>query len=304
MDFLLYLDELLLRGIFSITAEGYIEIFSRKRICDKSLTGRLHCENKESDYYEDRFSKDKREGYKGYTNSDANTRTVGSESDEILENRGAIRIEEEEKRIYTLFSFHNKLINNLSKNNQLKTIQNLCNDSIIEGDYISLNGLVCHESLYEYISSLKLIIDCFGVDKLNSIRKGDSIIDFNVIDRFLSEMQSKLSANNTTDLIVQCNNRDVILTVNNSYFFNNNSNKFDNIDCNVNILGKLVKKCSNNNNIHFLRKTGQQSFNEQMLAKCIKEFDCLLDIGIVPPKCPRIKCTENSFQVIPISMYI
>lgn len=304
MDFLLYLDEILLKGLFSITAEGYIEIFTRKRICDKSLTGRLHCENKESDYCEDRFSKEKREGYKSYTNSHANTRTIGLESDEMLENRGTIRIEEEEKRIYTLFSFHNQFINNLSQNNQLKTIQNLSNNSIIEGDYISLNGIVCQESIYEYISSLKLIIDCFGVDKLNSLRKKHSIIDFDVINKFLTEMQTKLGANNTTDLIVKCNDTDIVLTVNNSYFFNNNSNKFDNIDCNFNILGKLVKKCCDDNHIHFLRKTGQQNFYEQMLLRCIEEFECLLNIGIIPPKCPRIKCTKNSFQVIPVSIYI
>lgn len=304
MNFLLYLDELLLRGIFSITSEGFIEILTRKRICDRSLLGRLHCENKESNFCEDRYSKDKREGYKGYTNTDANTYTFGCESDEVFENRGNIRFEEEEKRIFTLFTFHNKLITNLSNSNQLRTIDHLRNNSAVEGDFVELNGLICHESLNEYINSLKLIVDCFGVDKLNKLRDNNSIIDFNVINRFLQEIQSKLNTNNTSDLILKCGENDIVLTVNNSYFFNNNLNKFDNIDCNFNILGKLIKTCSNDNNIHFLRKTGHQDFYEQMLQKCINEFECLSKIGLEPPKCPRIKTSNNSYQVIPMSIYI
>ncbi len=304
LDFLLYLDELLITGLSSLIGEGYIEVITRKKTCDRTLSGKLHNENKETNFCEDRHSKDKREGYKGYTNSDASTYTYGCDNDSTIEERGYVKIEEEEKRIFTMFSFHRNILITLQDKGELKTLSDVCSGNVNEGDYVQVNGTICSESLSEYVDSLKTIINCFGCDKLNELSSGSNSLDFNIIDKFLNEIQSRLHLNNTSDLILKCKNKDIILTINNSYFLNNNANKLDSIDCNCNIVGKIVKKCYDNDNINFLRKTGQQDFYEEMLYKCIPAFDCLYKLGITPPKCPRIKITDNPYQIIPISIYI
>lgn len=304
LDFLLYLDELLIAGLSSLIVEGSIEVLTRRRIFDRTLSGRLHNANKETNFCEDRYSKDKREGYKAYTNSDASTYTYGCDNDNTIEERGVVRIEEEEKRIFTMFTFHRNIVVTLQDKGELKNTLDVCSGNVNEGDYVQVSGTICSESLSEYIDSLKTIINCFGCDKLNELASDNDCLDFNIIDKFLSEIQSRLHLNNTSDLILKCENRDIVLTINNSYFLNNNANKLDNIDCNCNIVGKVVKKCCDNDHVHFLRKTGQQDFYEEMLYKCIPAFDCLYKLGITPPKCPRIKITDSPYQIIPISIFV
>ncbi|MDQ0149077.1 hypothetical protein ACFO6R_05705 [Eubacterium multiforme] len=305
MNFLLYLDELLVTGLSSVIAEGYIEILTRKRVWDRSLLGRFNIENKETNFCEDRYSKEKKEGYKNYTNSDSNTYTCGIDDNKTIENRGCLRLEEEEKRIYTMFSFHRNILLDLENRGKVKSTNDVCSGNVQEGDYVKLKGLLCSESLSSYIDSLKSIIDCFGCDKLNDLREDKGIMDFSVIDKFLSEIQLKLHLNDTSDLILKCGNKDLVITINNNYFLNNHTNKYDHIDCSCNIFGKIVKKCCNDNeDIHFLRKTGQKDFYEDMLNMCIPAFDCLNKIGITPPTCPRTKMIERPYQIIPISIYI
>lgn len=304
MNFLIYLDELLVTGLSSVIAEGYIEVLTRKRVWDRALLGRFNIENKETNYWEDRYSKDKREGYKNYIDSDANTYTCGIDNNKTFEGKGCIRLEEEEKKIYTMFSFHKNIMLGLENKGKVKSTNDICSGNVQEGDYVKLKGFLCSESLNSYIDSLKSIIDCFGYDKLNKLREDNCIMDFSVIDKLLVEIQSKLHLNDTSDLILKCGNRELVITINNNYFLNNHTNKYDHIDCSCNIFGKVVKKCCSNDDIHFLRKTGQKDFYEEMLNKCIPAFDCLNKIGIKPPICPRTKIINNSYQIIPISIYI
>ena len=61
LEFLLYLDELLITGLSSLIGEGniegYIEVLTTKRICDKTLTSKLSNENKETTYNEEKHNK-------------------------------------------------------------------------------------------------------------------------------------------------------------------------------------------------------------------------------------------------------
>lgn len=306
MEFLLYLDELLITGLTSLigegNVEGYIEVLTTKRICDKTLSGKLYNENKETNVNEEKRNKDKREGYKTYTNSDINTYNFLCDNQSSLEGRGYVRIEQEEKRIFTMFSFHRRILNTLQGRGEVKLLNDVCSGNINEGDYVQVSGKICNESLSEYIDSLKTIINCFGCDKLNELLDGDPYLNFNIIDKFLAEIQTRLHSNDTSDLILSCSNRDMVLTINNNYFLKNHTGKLGNTNCNI--FGKIVKKCSDNDNISFLRKTGQQDFYEEMLHKCIPAFDCLKKIGITPPKCPRIKLSDNPYQIVPISIFI
>lgn len=306
LEFLLYLDELLITGLSSLIGEGniegYIEVLTTKRICDKTLTSKLSNENKETTYNEEKHNKDKREGYKTYTNSDANTYNFLCDNQSSLEGRGYVRIEQEEKRIFTMFSFHRRILNTLQDRGEVRELGDVCSGNINEGDYVRVSGTICNESLSEYIDALKTIINCFGCDKLNKLLDTDEYLDFNIIDRFLNEMQSRLNSNDTRDLILSCSNRDMILTINNNFFLKNHTDKLGNTNCNI--FGKVVKKCEDNDYISFLRKTGQQDFYEEMLYKCIPAFDCLKKISITPPKCPRVKLSNNPYQIVPISIYI
>ncbi|MGL4569610.1 MAG: DUF6414 family protein [Clostridium sp.] len=304
MDILFYIDEILLTGLSSLIGEGYIEIITRKRIWDRSLVGRINYDENNSEFCEDRNTKDKREGYKGYSEIDGNTSTSSNSRNRMIENRGLCRVEEEEKRIFTMFSFHNKITTQLIQNNSLKSIDDLIDGNVSNGDYLLVNGLISNECFKSYIESLKTIIDCFGCDKLNSLLDNGFLIDFNIISKLLDSIYNKICLNNTSDLILNCGNNEIILTINESNFLNDRAHKFDNIECNCNILGKVVKQCNNDDRIHFLRKTGQQEFFEDLLQKCIPAFDCLKKIGIDPPKCPRMKIENNPYQIIPVSIYV
>lgn len=304
MDFLFYIDELLLTGLASLIGEGYIEIITRRRVWDRSLTGRINFDESCSEFFEDRNTKDKREGYKGYVKVDGNTCTESNCNNRSIENRGICRFEEEEKHIFTMFSFHNKLANQLISNNLLRYTDDILGETVQNGEYILLNGRISHECMKSYIDALKIIIDSFGCDFLNKLLDKGCSMNFNIISNILDNILDKICLNNTTDLILTCGNKEIVLTINEGNFLKDRVHKFDNINCNCNILGKVIKHCNQNENIHFLRKTGQQDFYEDLLKKCIPYFDCLNKIGITPPVCPRMRIDKNPYQIVPISIYI
>ena len=94
------------------------------------------------------------------------------------------------------------------------------------------------------------------------------------------------------------------MIVNNKNFFDTYSNIFDEVECPCKVIGKVVKICSKNDNIHLLRKTGQPLFYENLLNCCCDIGNNLNDSGIILPSQPKFKIEGETILIIPISVCI
>ena len=84
----------------------------------------------------------------------------------------------------------------------------------------------------------------------------------------------------------------------------NINNIFDEVECPCKVIGKVVKICSKNENIHLLRKTGQPLFYENLLNCCCDIGNNLNDSGIILPSQPKFKIEGETILIIPISVCI
>lgn len=305
-NILLYLDDYLVKGIASLFSEGYIEVQSIKRIVDLSLASRVRCTERGLNFYEDRGIKNKKEGFKDISKTDVFNFTSGKERENTFENRGCQRIEEENKKIYTSFVLHRKVIYNLINRNSLAKLDG--SNSLINyknGDYVYCSGSITAESNLVYIQNIISIIKMIGYEKLNTLIPKDSIISFDTILRIFTDIYDKLSVDNTFDIITNCSGKDLVFTVNNNYFTNQNTNKFDELNCNCNFIAKVVNNCcKSKGSIDLLRKTGNQEFYENMINICNPIINNISKLGIKIPPSPRFKIENDSIQLIPISIYI
>ena len=163
--------------------------------------------------------------------------------------------------------------------------------------------------MVSYIDSLSNLLSCIGTDNLNSYcqtfkSSNSSFINYDTMYKQVNYLKSLLTTNNSQDMIVKCGNMDVVLTVNNSNFISTYANTYDSVDCPCTIIGKVIRKCSSDQCIHLLRKSGQPNFYENFLGCCSPLMDNLVNSGIYLPEQPRFKVPGESLLLIPISMII
>ena len=75
LDLLIYLDQNLTENLNSLVLNGYIQKHTSRWIEDRTLTGKAHNETHEQSFDENRCMKDKRDGYKTTTATNAATQT-------------------------------------------------------------------------------------------------------------------------------------------------------------------------------------------------------------------------------------
>ncbi|MGL4850478.1 MAG: hypothetical protein ACRC28_16425 [Clostridium sp.] len=302
LGILIYLDEVLVKSINSIQGNfyGYIDIRTRKKAWDIGISARSHNQNQNTFYLEDRENKDKREGFKGYNKSDAKTETNINLCDITQEQHGGTRCEEEVKEIYTSYVYHMEFCNNLITNGRLKAY---CNgEQCTSGDYIFLQGTLIENSILSYIEAILLIINAYGDVILDRFIPDEELLKTKNIKIILEKMKVDMENDGIMDLLVQNKKEEYILQVNTKYFFNNGCSKNINVGCVVNIVGKLVKKVTNDEQISLLRKLDQTDFYERLLEKISSIFNNI-NIGIQIPILQKVRI-ENTLQVIPISIFI
>lgn len=302
LGILIYLDEVLVKSISSIQGQivGYIDIRTRKKAWDVGVSERCKSGTTDTIYLEERNNKDKREGFKGTASSDAETKTVCNDHDKIQEQRGNVRCEEEIKQIYTAYVYHQNFYNGLL---QMGRISNFCTgDSCNEGDYIFIKGKLIGNTMISYIESILLIIETYGQDILeNYIPKGE-ILNISRIKILLEKIKGKLEEGNIFDLLIQHDKGHCILQINSNCFCNESCFKNSSIGCNINIIGKIMRKVNSDEDINLLRKLNQEHFYEELLKKVDTIFSNI-DLGIPIPRLGDI-CICDSMQIMPISIYV
>ena len=311
LDLLIYLDEALTKNLNSLVIDGFIEKRTSRFIEDRTLNARTGAEGSNQHYGEDRCIRDERDGYKGKNFTEADTVTTVNRENQSLEGRRFVRREEELTRIFTTFEIHQQLIQGLNQSNLIKELDSssYSTSNINSGDYVKLSGQISSESMVSYIDSLSNLLSCIGTDNLNSYcqtfkSSNSSFINYDTMYKQVNYLKSLLTTNNSQDMIVKCGNMDVVLTVNNSNFISTYANTYDSVDCPCTIIGKVIRKCSSDQCIHLLRKSGQPNFYENFLGCCSPLMDNLVNSGIYLPEQPRFKVPGESLLLIPISMII
>ncbi|ENZ02046.1 hypothetical protein HMPREF1092_01281 [Clostridium thermobutyricum] len=302
LGILIYLDEVLVKSISSIQGQivGYIDIRTRRKSWDIGVSERCKSGRTDTMYLEERNNKDKREGFKGTASSDAETKTMCNDHDKVQEQRGNARCEEEIKQIYTSYVYHQNFYNGLIKMGRLN---NFCaGDKCNEGDYIFIKGRLIGNTILSYIESILLIIETYGSEIIDSYIPSSELLNTSKMKILLEKIKEKLSDGNIFDLLIEHDKGNCILQINSKCFCNENCFRNSSIGCNINIVGKVMRRVNSNEDINLLRKLNQEYFYKELLIKVDSIFSNI-DLGITIPRLGDI-CICNSIQVMPISIYI
>lgn len=298
---LIYLDEILVKNINSIQGGfyGYIDIRSKKTSMDIGICDREKLSKNDTLFLEERCNSDKREGFKGYTNSDAETKTVSTCFDGGKEQSANRHCEEEVKQIYTSFVYHLDFYRNLMNLGKIVDFTTTNNCRI--GDYISISGIIEGNSILSYVDTLLLIIDIYGDKKIESLLKGSELENI-CIKKALLKIKEGLEKCGIVDLIISSNNNTFALQINNNYFFNNNCCTTSNIGCSVNVLGKVTNIITSETKLSLIRKLDQIEFYEEVLKKIDRVFK-QINLGISLPILGELNI-DTCIQIIPLSIFI
>ncbi|GAA0084793.1 hypothetical protein UT300007_12320 [Clostridium sp. CTA-7] len=309
LDLLVYLDEALIKNLNSLTLNGYIDIRTFRRIKDRTFGGNVRIGDRESNGSEFRYQKDKILGYKSkhktcednYEN--ARDRSLG------FEGRDFDRSEQEVKKISTVFTLHNDLLNKMHKSKDVKKFGSrfIVNGEIKEGDYIQINGCVQETSMPIYIDTLLDSINCYGVDFLNTFLEKKELknLNFGIICKLLEGLRKSITANGAHDLLIQNDSASLILTINENNFLSNHSHMFDLVHCSCKVFGKVMMiKEDNDKCISLLRKSAQEEYYQQIIDSIDPYLEVLKENNIILPKKPECNIKGKIIMILPISICI
>lgn len=301
LGILIYLDEILVKNINSIQGGfyGYIDIRSKKTSMDIGLCDREKLSKNDTSFLEERCNKDKREGFKGYASSDAETQTVSTCFDGSKEQSANRHCEESTTQIYTSYVYHLDFYRNLMNLGRIVdfTTPNNCNI----GEYIYVNGTIEGNSILSYVDTLLLIIDIYGDETIQSLLKGSDLENM-CIKKALLKIKDGLEKSGIIDLIIRKGNDRFALQINSNYFFNNNCCTTSNIGCNVNVVGKITNIITKETKLSLIRKLDQIEFYEEILQKIDIVFR-KLNLGIKLPILGELSI-DTCIQIIPLSIFI
>lgn len=317
----IYLDSILINGLSSVFLNGYIQKTTITKTIDRYIAGKIDDGSKTHDHTELVKSKqvNKQKTDSKETNSNlknkSNSNYFADEDfrNQCLEGRSNVRFQESNETIYTYFSLHRELHEYMSsysiiKNNINK--DNIMNISLDSGDYIEIKGEVTCTSIVCYLDYLITIIDSFNtkdnVNLLDNLIKDDnpSIWTFNALLKVLIHFKDTLEKQHTGDILVNCGEKTIVLTVIDDNFVESKAHIFDKSNCCLTIFGKVLKHCSGSDNLSLLRKTGHPDYYEGFLNNLEPYLDILRKNGISIPPSPKTNYDENTLFIIPISIYI
>lgn len=306
LNLFIYIDDYLIKSLYSVYLNGYIDIRTSKRICDNTLTGRFHIDENNRTYCGDGKTKIYNKGFKTSNRSNDFNETFFNGNDRSLENRVFGRSEEEIKRIYTSFELHNNMIFRMTNSNHLKDLSTPSFtdlNSLKEGDFIKLRGCISNISICSYLDSLISLIECFPEETLNKLLEGKNIgsLTYPILLKLLIKIKNALSSNNTQDIVMNCNGLNLVLSTNSKYFLNGECYVFDNGHCNV--IGKVLKVCNDESCINLLRKLTQDDYYEKLFDSLLPYLEVLKELQIPIPDFPKIKINAPAILITPISMY-
>lgn len=307
-DVLIYLDEILVKNLASLVLTGYIETTTLTQAFDTTLKAGMQTTDKIENSNQGSITKFEREGFKDKNKLNSNNEFEHHGIAKDIDGIQCIKLEKQVKTTYTTFVLNGNLINHFNENNTLhkKNETDIENDNIETGDLIEIEGTITNECFISYLDTLINLITIFGTETLDALLKENQCkMNFSMYLKMITYLKSRLTCNNTQDLIMRTGKGRVILTLNKDNFMNNQCNAFDKINCHCKVIGKVIKTCTHeNDSISLLRKTGQEEFFESFFdtTKCLLE--CLRENGILIPKCPDLRINECAIQIMPLNIYV
>lgn len=308
LNLFIYIDDYLIKSLYSVYLNGYIDIRTSKRICDNTLASKIHFDENNRTYCSDGKTRIYNKGFKTSNRSNDFNETFFTGSDRTLENRLFGRSEEEIKRIYTTFELHNNMIIRMLNSNHIKELSYnslLDLNSLKEGDFIKIKGSISNISICSYLDSLISLIECFPDEILNKLLEDKDLgpMTFPVLLKILIKIRDTLSLNNTQDILMDCNGLTLILSINSKYFLNGDCYVFDKSHCNCNIIGKVIKVCTDDSCINLLRKLTQDNYYDDLFKAILPYTELLKELRIPIPNFPKTQINAPAILVTPISMY-
>ena len=307
LDLLIYLDEVLIKNLNSVALNGYIDIRTYRRIKDRTFGGNVKIGDRESNGSDFRDHRDKIEGYKTKHKTCEDHYQNGRDRSLGFEGRDFDRNEQEIKKISTIFTLHNDLLNKMYTSKNVKKVDgnSIENGDIKEGDYIQITGCVQETSLPLYIDTLIDTINCYGVDFLNTLleKKDLKTLNFTIICKLLEGLRKSITANGTHDLLIQNDKASLVLTISENNLLNNHSHMFDLVHCSCKIFGKVMMiKEDTDKCISLLRKSSQEEYYQQVIDSIDPYLEVLKENNIILPKKPECNVKGKMIMILPISI--
>lgn len=306
LEFFIYIDEDLVKGLFGNLISGFIDVRTVKLIQDRTIAGKLQEGGSNGFWGEARDTHEERDGYKFKNCVDVDNTRFDKNWLNSFDASQYNRIENSITQIYGVLSFHNDLYSNLKSTNKIKDINNLnLDNNILNGDYVDLKGKILTNSYLSYLDKVINILQSYTTTKLNTLLKDNtSFLDYEVIYKLLLHLKDSLAKNNTQDMIIETQDGNkVVTTVKNDCFLNGTCSPFDKVNCNCNVFGKVLDYCKPSNSISLLRKTCSENYYEELLDDIEPFMEILRKNGITVPVKPTYRINGNSMIIIPISIY-
>ncbi|SHF01923.1 DUF6414 family protein [Clostridium fallax] len=207
-------------------------------------------------------------------------------------------------RTITLFSIFFNLRNQLENEKKLVIIdkKNYEFNKIREGDIVELEGVIMEN---QPITTLKLLINILeNIDKdfiKARFKELKTIINYDILLNSLKMCYEKCTEYNTRDLILNLNNKEVVLTANMDHLIDNHP--YDILRGRCRILAKSIRVIREEEEINLFRRTGMVEYYNSFFKNIEGHLNIIRENGIVIPKInPVIK--GPTIQVVPIAVYL
>lgn len=322
MDLPVYLNKFLIQDLYSILINGYLESTSFKYTIDKTDTLKLQKATKNQHTKDDTYSK-KRNRYhcneNNFCTKDKEKNLIRgdcflNEWDYlgIFNDQSSNTRELSITKLYTTFYLFCNLRNMMMGKNMIKVINNedIENNNVRYGEYVQFTANINNSSLPSQINTLINTIECYDIEKLNSliekkdISKDSSFNNYGTMIQQLKNLEKCLDTNNTIDMIVNFKKCSGVLCVNKNNFLENNINMYDISDCNCTVLGKVIKVIDKEDRIDLLRKTCLTEYYNKFLKSIKPYLNILYESNIILLEDIITEISGPSIQVIPIAIYV
>lgn len=301
LDMPIYLNKNMLLDLYSTVINGYIKSKEDLILKSQDNYSKVSLDNKISNSCDDKKTIDKDTNNIIDLNR-GNTIDIGASQENRLGNRVQSRV----RRIYTTFNTLNSLKESMNIYSIIKPCDNY--NSIKDGDFIELNGIISSNNLVPQIETIMSLFECYDTKVLNKLLPTDvpkyQITSFDFLYNELKVLYNNLNRNNTNNLIVINENFKCVLTVNNTFFLDKSAYIYDFVNCSCRVLCKVSRKIKNFENINLLSKTCSDTYYIEFFNLLQDYLDILKKHGIIVPQIPNCIIEYPSICATPVAIYI
>lgn len=210
--------------------------------------------------------------------------------------------------IFTDFSRFNIVRDMLLDKNMIKQIieKDILDSKIKCCEYVEFTANMTTTSLLSSINTLIGVIESYDIKILDNLirEKLAGITNVTFILNQLKFLSNSLSMNNTTDIVLNINCFNVVLTVNLNDFSNKNAYVYDLAHSELRVLGKVSRIVDGDNYFDLLRKTATSDYYNRFLESLAPYLAVLNSNGILVPDNFTTKVNGPGLNVIPVAIYV